>query len=478
MDAGDIRRCESRLSAFLSIFGKCFAQCRTRQHLATYVRGLMSDLERKSVEPIALAAGLPPRTLQQFVRSSRWDAREVEAVIHRRVARRHGRDRTIGLIDETSCAKKGSKTPGVQRQYCGSLGKVENCVVTVHLGYSVDEFQCLLSSELYLPRSWSEDRDRCGAADIPDDMEYRPKWVVALELYDRARAHGVSFRYLVFDEGYGGKPEFLRQLAARGQVFVAEVPRSFMGWIERPHVATRSYGGRRGARLGGCGPRARDVETLVYRSRKFQEQQWEPMMVKDTTKGPLAREVKHSLFSMKDERGLPGEVCHLIAVRDPRNIADVKWFVSNAAVDTPLGELVHVAFARWRIERCFEDQKTELGFDHFEGRSYRGLRRHQALVALSHLFLSEMREKLGEKKSGDHGVPGAHRDEVDGVLLVAASNAPSMDSEEGRRGHPIHAEAQRRGEALPHRRHHHAIQGKRPQSSKPAPRRLGHKLAL
>src|SRR5947209_15176693 len=157
------------------------------------------------------------------------------------VVQDHASPQAVGIVDETGCPKKGDKTPGVQRQYCGATGKQDNCVVTVHLGYAVDDFHCLLDSELFLPESWAEDRARCQAAHIPDEMVYRPKWQIALALYDRARRNGVSFAYLTFDEGYGGKPEFLRQLDARDQCYVAEIPRSFTGWLEAPQVTGRPF---------------------------------------------------------------------------------------------------------------------------------------------------------------------------------------------------------------------------------------------
>jgi SRSO17 transposase len=132
--------------------------------------------------------------------------------------------------------EEGEKTPGVQRQWCGATGKADNCIVTVHLGYAVDEFHCLLDSELFLPESWSQDQDRCRAADIPDDMVHRPKTQIALELYDRARANGINFAWLTFDEGYGKSPAFLEEIRNRGQPYVAEVPVIFTGWLSPPQV--------------------------------------------------------------------------------------------------------------------------------------------------------------------------------------------------------------------------------------------------
>src|SRR5205823_6213982 len=162
-------------AAYLRQFDDCFAQERTREHLHTYCRGLLSDLPRKSVEPIALAAGTAVRTLQEFLRDHRWDQNRMRDHVQQRLARRPapatGDDLgCVGLIDETSQAKKGTKTPGVQRQWCGSLGKKENCIVTVHLGIVCGRFKTLLDAELFLPQVWSQDRERCRAAGIPDDV--------------------------------------------------------------------------------------------------------------------------------------------------------------------------------------------------------------------------------------------------------------------------------------------------------------------
>jgi SRSO17 transposase len=425
MDATQIRQLQPQLRKYLRQFRDCFSSCKSRTHLHTYVQGQLSNLDRKSVEPIALAADIPPRTLQQFLNSLAWDQEQLIDTLQWLVARDHTSPRAIGLIDETSCPKKGDQTPGVQRQWCGAAGKTDNCVVTVHLGYAVDEFHCLLNSELYLPKSWAQDRARCRQAHIADDIEYRPKWRMALELLDRARANGVMFRYLVFDEGYGSKPEFLRELQTREQRYVAEVPRTFSGWLEAPLVTERLF--RRGGRgRGRARPRlvagsaaAHSVEYHLNWTPALQSQSWTKWRIKDTQRGPLVWQVKHVKLIPKDERGLPGAPLHLIVACNVLDPTEVKYFVSNAPAETPLSELLLVAFSRWHIERCFEDQKTELGFDHFEGRSHLGLKRHQAVTAVSHLFLAQVQQELRGEKPGTDGVPSTHRGRRCGALVVA-----------------------------------------------------------
>ena len=241
MDADQIRQLRPLLSKYLKRFEDCFDRRDTRAYLPVYVEGQLSNLSEKSCEPIALAAGVPPRNLQEFLAHYQWDEHRARQRLQKIVRQEHGGPNTIGVVDETSDVKQGDKTPGVQRQWCGTRGKTENCIVTVHLAYAQADFHCLLDGDLYLPEDWAADRARCREAGIPDEVQYRPKWQIALDLYDRARTGGLTFDWLTFDEGYGGKPEFLRQLDRRGQWFVAEVPRTFTGWITPPRVTQRPF---------------------------------------------------------------------------------------------------------------------------------------------------------------------------------------------------------------------------------------------
>jgi SRSO17 transposase len=421
MDAQQIRQLEPKLGRFLDRFADCFARKDTRRHLGVYVRGQLSALPEKSVEPIALEAGVAPRTLQEFLSQLKWDDDRLRDRVQEIVRTEHAGRHSIGIFDETSDPKKGDKTPGVQKQWCGRLGKLENCLVTVHLGYAVDDFHCLLDGELFLPESWAADRPRCQEAGIPDTVAYRPKWRIALELYDRAVANGVRFDWLTFDAGYGGKPEFLRAVSARQQSYVAEVPRHLTGWLKVPRVVTRPYQRRRGRgravpRLASGSRRARRVDAL-RNDPVLRDQPWQRWRVKDGQKGPIVWECKHALLTIKDENGLPGERLHLIIARNALDHEDIKFFVSNAPPETGIGALLLVAFSRWRVERCFEDDKSEIGLDQYEGRRYLGLKRHLILSAVSYLFLARVRQEWGEKPGVDR-MPTAHRrGGIDPVLV-------------------------------------------------------------
>ena len=426
MDAEQIRELKPKLLGFLAEFDDCFGRCDTRAHFPKYVEGQLSDLLRKSVEPIALKAGVPVRTLQEFLSQHCWDNGRMRDRLQQIVVRDHAGEHSIGLIDETSFVKKGEKTPGVQRQHCGAVGKHENCIVTVHLGYARDDFHCLIDGDLFLPEGWSNDRERCRAAGVPDDVVYRPKSEIALELHARAEANGVHFEWLTFDEWYGAKPEFLRTLDRRQQAFVGEVHKHFSAWIESPRTTDRQYRrGRRGRgkqvpRLIVGSPQPQHAEDLLRYHPELRDQAWQRWRVKDGEKGPMIWEVKHTLIYVKDERGLPeSKPWHLVVARNVEHPEEVKYFVSNAPAETSVTVLLLVAFSRWRVERCFEDQKGEIGLDHFEGRKWLGLQRHLALSAVSYLFLARTHQRLREKKPGADGVPGTYGDLCRDPLLVA-----------------------------------------------------------
>jgi len=247
MDAKQIKQLKPMLDKYLRQFDDCFGRIEPTERLKAYVTGQLSDLQRKSIEPMADAASLPPRNLQQFLSLHKWDEMRMRDILQQIVAGDHQHPCSIGIFDETGHPKKGDKTPGVQRQWCGNTGKKDNCVVTVHLNYTAGDFHCLLDGELFLPESWADDPVRCKAAGIPERMTYRPKWQIALELWGRAVANGIRFEWVSADEGYGKIPEFLFKLDDRGQRYVVEVPAIFTGWLVKPSILHKDH-----HRRGGC----------------------------------------------------------------------------------------------------------------------------------------------------------------------------------------------------------------------------------
>jgi SRSO17 transposase len=426
MTEQDLADLGSAFARYLGRFRPCFRQKRTAAHFDTYCRGLLSDLPRKSVEPIALAAGTAVRTLQEFLAAAKWDHAQARALLQRHLAgvlASLPADPlgTVGVIDETSCRKWGDRTPGVQRQYLGCVGKIDNGIVTVHLGVARGRFQALLDADLYLPQSWAADRDRCREAGIPDHVRYRPKWRLAVDQWVRLSEHGVSFDWLVFDEGYGAAVPLLRFLNLVGQRFVAEVPVNF---------AVR-------ATAGGPSRRA-DRRLTPAAAKRGRPHRLTRQSVPDATWRATAAAVWAA--------GRP----HTLIVAINEATAEVKYFLTNAT-GVALDRVLAVAFRRAVVEHAFRLGKQEAGLMDYEGRDYTGLTRHLALALIVLGFVATHTERLRGEKPAGHGragVPGAERPVRSRVPPAARRPRPATHQ----RRDPLPPAAQRAGREVPQER--------------------------
>ncbi len=393
MTADQILALEPALADFLGEFADCFGRSEPREHLRHYVRGQLSNLPRKSVEPIALFNNIAPRTLQEYLNTDVWDHPRARDRVQQIVARDHEDPKAIGIIDDSGHPKSGQKTPGVQWQYCGRLGKTANCVVTVQLAFSSFDtrFRTMLDTELFLPESWSNDRERCREAGIPDDVVYRAKHHIALEQLDRAEANGVHLEWTTADIWYSEKPDFLAGLEQRDHRYVVEIPRNLRGWLYNP----------------GAEPThpARGVEELCHAARSITRQEWTPFHIKNTDKGPMVWKVKSAPFWLRRGDQVRGGY-HLLWAYDPLHPDEEKWFLVWDPLEDKLETWLHVAFARWPVEHLLQNKKSELGFSHFEVRKYQAVMRHWYITMVSHLFLARQTEQLRGEKPRHHFEPG------------------------------------------------------------------------
>jgi SRSO17 transposase len=409
-------------SRYLRRYRDCFGQERIAAHFDNYCRGLLSDLPRKSVEPIALACGTAVRTLQEFLTTTAWDHQHARDLFQRDLAEVLGNLPTdalgtVGVIDETSCLKKGDQTPGVQRQYLGCVGKIDNGIVTVHVSVARGRFQALLDADLYLPQSWHEDRPRCAAAGIPADVVYQPKWQIALDQLLRLDGNGIRFDWLTFDEGYGSKVPFLSLLNLAGQKFVGEVPVSLAVQTE----------------AGGPSRRADAVLTVAdaQGGQRFR----------------LARQTQAAQWwrAQGVTVWVSGQA-YVLVVAINEATAEVKYFVSNATGE-PLRRVLAVAFRRATVEHTLRVAKSEAGLLHYEGRQYQGLHRHLILGLIVLGFVSIHTDRLrGEKSPGDTGagLPGVER-----AVCAAVSPSPRVGGDEtGRESHPLPPASQRASDSV------------------------------
>lgn len=407
MTAEQIEALGPAFADYLRPFLYCCDYTQTFALLTVYCRGLLSNLPRKTCEPIALAAGVAVRTLQQFLKDHCWSFQRVRTLLQEHLAHLlpglPADDLgSVGLHDETGTVKSGRCTPGVQRQYCGEVGKLENCIVTVHTGVARGRYKTLFDADLFLPKSWDQDRDRCQEAGIPDDVVYRPKWQIALGQLDRALANGLRFDWFTFDEGYGDKPGYLQGLDDRQQRYVGEVPRSFRCFGSRP-------------RRGQTASRADD---LVRHSPRFYGQAWQGVGLARQTLGAQTWEVKAARVWLA--WGGAGTYW-LLWARNGRT-GEEKYFVSNAAADEPVARIVRAGFCRWNVEHGLRLSKGEVGFRHFEGRDYTALLRHLTLCCLTLTFVAGHAAGLRGEKSGGDGGAGLPRPEL-GVPAVAGAAA-------------------------------------------------------
>ncbi len=409
MDITQIKGIGKELNAFLSQFDDCFSRSGSRRNLRAYIKGQLSALPRKSIEPIALAADMLPRTLQCFLSLLPWDHPRLRDKLQWIVAAEHAHPSAIGVVDDSGNPKKGAHTAGVQWQWCGNTGKTDNCVVGVHIAYVAGDFQCLLDSDVYLPKDWAADPVRRKKAGIPNEVIYRKKTDIALEQVSRAIQNGIRVFAWTFDEWYGRDGEFLDGLEVRGQNYVGQVPSDFSGWLYEPEILvspTAQERHKRGSklhfpRLARKALPAGELRNLLVYSRVFQKQKWEKFHIKDSENGPIIWEVRHArLYRKQGSDGLPGPVHYLIVARNVLNPKEIKYFVSNMVPGSngvTLEKLLWTAFSRFPIERCFEIGKRELGMDHFEVRNWTAIHRHFYISQLSYLFCSRIHQKLREK---------------------------------------------------------------------------------
>ena len=429
------------LADFLDQFLFCCDYTQTFAHLGTYVRGLLSDLPRKTCEPVALAAGTPVRTLQEFLTDHGWDAAAVRDRLRGDAARLlptlpdpDGLG-TAGLIDETSARKRGDQTPGVGRQYLGCLGKVDNGLVTVHLGACRGAFQTLLDADLYLPESWDQDRARCRRAGLPDDVRYRPKWQIALGQVDRALAAGVRLDWLTFDAAYGRSPGFAAGLDARGLRFVGEVPCNLS-----------CLAAHRAGRPPAAAVPARPAEEVARLGSAFLRQPWRlARLARQTTEDQVWR-VKAAPVWLHGEAGWSAGTYWLLWASSDQT-GEEKFFLSNAPPDSAVETLLRVGFRRASVEHAFRIAKGELGFTHFEGRSYAALLRHLSLCLVAVNFTAAHTQRLrGEKpgRDGGAGVPGVGPAEP----ALAGAAAGDRGGRVSAHGHHLPPGPQPRGAAV------------------------------
>jgi SRSO17 transposase len=397
---GDIEQLVEELAVYYRLFAPAFNRPEQAKWGEVYMNGLLGNLGRKTTERIALDLGQNVRDMQHFIGQSPWPLEPLLAIHQQIVAETLGEPDGVVLIDESGIVKQGEHSVGVAHQYCGSVGKVANSQVGVYLGYVSRKGYSVISSRLFMPKQWfdAEHADKRQACGVPENLVFKTKPQIALELLQEMQQRGdLPFQWVAADELYGDSPAFRDGVAAMGKWYFTEIACSSLIWRRRPAVFVPTWSGRgkRPTKLRLRTPtnKPRRVDSLVARIPK---KSWTRATIKEGSKGPLVCDFAF-LRVTEARAGLPGPEVWLIIRRNLDDPSEVKFYFSNAPRDILCLDLVRVTGMRWPIEIIFEESKGEVGFDHYETRSWLGWHHHMLLSSLAHHFLVRMRVKLHER---------------------------------------------------------------------------------
>ncbi len=397
MTESEIAKCRTRLEQFLADPLEPLGRRERRHWGSVYVRGLMLDGERKSIEP--MAARLPEgnvQAMQQLIGQSPW----LWAPVWQRLAQRMTaelRPDPVWVIDDTGFPKQGHHSVGVARQYSGTLGKTANCQVAVSLHQTAGEESTILDWRLYLPESWTQDPERRAAAGIPAEVKFQTKWELALELIDEAQKWGLRCGVVLADAGYGEVTEYRQGLETRQLPYAVGIPSTLGVWTKPPRIhKLKARGQGRPPSAYHYGPqRPGTVREVAQKARGWKQVRW-----REGSKGWL--ESRFHACRVQPSHGFhEGRPPHKevwLLVEWPRGEKEpTKHFLCDLPEHYPLRRLVRIVKARWKIEQDYQQLKEELGLDHYEGRSWAGWHHHVTLVMLAHAFLTL--ERLRSKKN-------------------------------------------------------------------------------
>jgi SRSO17 transposase len=394
LTAEDIHHMADALEETYQIYRPAFERRDQAAHGWVYLKGLLSDIPRKVTERIALRFGVNVRSLQHFMGQSPWSRAELLTIHQGLMVETLGEADGVVLIDESGMVKQGEHSVGVARQWCGSVGKVANSQVGVYLGYASRKGYSLLDARLFLPEQWfaethSELRQLCG---VPEALSYQTKPEIALDMLHKAFERGaLPCQWVAADALYGDSSAFRDGIAALGKWYFVEVRCSTHVWQEKPEVYLPPWKGRgrRPTRLGLRNPQqtSQRVDALA---QQLPAQAWVRAKIKEGAKGPLVCDFA-CLRVVEVRDGLPGPDSWLVIRRNIDHPAEIKYYFSNAPATVDPLQLVRLSGMRWPVEIIFRTGKVEIGFDHYELRSWLGWHHHMFFAGLAHLFLVRMR---------------------------------------------------------------------------------------
>jgi SRSO17 transposase len=404
----------ARLERFLDPFVELLQRSEQGGHARTYAAGLVSGLKYKNVESIAYLHDQEREPLQQFIGQSPWDHRPWFAELARQVGQELGEAGGVLVLDPSAFPKKGAESVGVQRQWCGRLGKIDNCQVGVYLAYVGGGEHALVDVRLYLPQQWARDRTRRQKAGVPKEVRFRTRHELALEMLDE-RGPLLPHAWVAGDDEMGRCSWFREQLRSRGECYLLAVPSNTsvrdLAAADPPHT--------------GRGRRPRTPFVRVDRwCAAVAEEAWQTIEVRAGEKGPVQVQAVWTLAQARTE-GRASDVAEVLVVFRERQ-GDGAWkhdyLLSNASLTTPLAEYARVFKAEHRVEECLQRAKGEAGLADYEVRTWRGWHHHQALALVATWFLTTEARRGKKMDARADGAAAADADRG-GVGATAGNGA-------------------------------------------------------
>jgi SRSO17 transposase len=388
MNDNQLDKCRKRLEQFLIDLLDPVGRSERRYWGSVYVRGLLLDGERKSIEP--MAARMPEgnvQAMQQFVGQSPWEWEPIWERLGKRMTAELEPD-PIWVVDDTGFPKKGEHSVGVERQYSGTLGKTGNCQVAVSLHHVGEQGSSVLGWRLYLPESWARNKDRRKAAGVPDEVVFKTKWELAIDIIDQARGWDLPDRIVVADAGYGEATEFREALEKRSLRYITGISGQVGVWAKPPKITVPQYSGRGQppSRYSYGSQKPTNVRDLALKAKGWKNIRW-----REGSKGWL--ESRFMAVRVQPSHGyVDGEPPHKevwLLVEWPEDEKEpTKYFLCDLPEAYTLRRLARLAKARWKIEQDYQQLKEELGLDHYEGRYWIGWHHHVTMVMLAQAFLT------------------------------------------------------------------------------------------
>lgn len=409
MTSNELKKLDHELSAFLEEMITGMGRPERRAAMGHYITGLLLDGERKSIQPMAARlvkdqaeAEAMRQRLQDCVTTSPW----LDDELFRRLASKFERELPgveVFVVDDTGFAKKGEHSIGVARQYSGTLGRTDNCQVATSLHLAGEKGSGCIGFRLYLGKEWMDDPERCRIAGVPDEMEFKTKWQIALALIDSALAWGIQQWPVLADAGYGEIPEFRDGLTARGLPYVVGIPGNHLIWPpgtdpQLPKPSRQKKAGRPPTRWCDGDQQPIKIAKLV---EGIPRERYKTVTWREGTRGKMTSKfLAHRVRPAEGHtKGRPPAEVQWLLCEWPSTEKKPKFHLATLPANLSLRALVRTTKLRWRVERDYQDLKGEIGLDHFEGRTWRGFHHHATLCAVAHGFLALRRALFPPEQS-------------------------------------------------------------------------------